>query len=168
IFHSYFYFLPYYLMGIFYCQHQESIERRIYNLLSLILFSFLSVFSIVANVNYWNLHDQVNNVIFINDGFLTFVSKVSLIIVLLILTKWMTKKEHPLTDIIGSTSFTIYFLHAFFMQKLYKFITPYTGSLFLDIISMLLLTIDSIVLSVFAARFLKQLFDKKSRYLVGY
>ena len=168
ILHSYFYFIPYYLMGMYYCEFIKAIEPKIYNAHCFFIFSFLSVLLIAINVNYWRNHEPVHNVIFVNDGLITYLSKISLIIASLIFTKWMAQEKHFLSEIIGTTSFTIYFLHLFFMQNLFKFFNPNTDNIIFDIISALFLSMNSIALSIITARLLKVIFKNKSRFIIGY
>ena len=168
IIHSFFYFFPYYFMGILFCQYRDKIGKKIYNIPFFIAASILSIVTIVINVNYWQNYDETINIIFQNDGLLTLISKINLIISILILTKWINSKDHYLLKLLGDTSFSVYFLHLAFMQRLTKFIIPFTGDLVIDSVSAILFSISSIVLSIITARFFKNILNEKSRYLIGY
>ena len=169
IIQSYLYFTPYYLMGVFFDTNYGRLESKIYNFPFFLLYTIASLAITACQVilvkhtgNYYKAMMEYN-------GFdLNVPAKFFLILSLLYLTKKLTGRDHIVLKTIGSTSFSIYFFHLYFIYFFSEQIGSYTGFFYQDTKILLLYVLSSVGFSVLCARIAKWIFGPNSRMIVGY
>ncbi len=166
-FQSYIYYIPFYLLGISYHIYGNILEKFVDNfwILNLIMFFVVLVIQVDVFHHVGNYHKNL----FTYKGFdLMLISRLFLIFFLLHLSRRVSKLELKLLYIIADTSFAIFFLHMIFRQQFQRYFIPYTGDFMSDIVGIILRLFVYLFISVVCALCLKQVFGKKSRYLIGY
>ncbi len=163
-FHSLVYYLPYYLLGILYSLHRQ----RINGYLAGRVIGLLLLTMAVALVMYWL--GQTDNmgkrgILQWNGIDLMVIQKLSLIPFMLAFTLWLQRYELPALKVIANMSFAFYFLHQWVLYWMRD-----TGLLdfehgFLGVIKIFVFVL---ICCYFLSLAVKQLFDKKSRYLIGW
>jgi len=162
------YFMGAYAAGMYFGTNPE--ERFIWVKKNMLLFIVITILSSAALIYF-----EIKNINMFGAwslrGTLFYIQKICLSAIFIILFKNRSEQQHYWLGQIANYSFTIYFLHAFFLLILYGLIMPFTTlniipPLQLLIVSFIFLTM-SITLSMLTGWIFKKLFGKYSRMLVG-
>ncbi|MGI9491952.1 MAG: acyltransferase family protein [Geminicoccaceae bacterium] len=162
--HSVLYFLPYYLIGIFYSQNKITIDDMIKGN----LFNFFLLVITVSTVMFYV--DQIGNshkvFPWIWNGLdLMVLQKISLIFFMLCLCKTLEKNNIALLTYFAQRSFALFFIHPWviFAAKI-LFLNQYLQGA----IGSLMLFPLVLLVSVLLAETVKLVFKERSRFLIGW
>ena len=162
------YFMGAYAAGMYFGANPE--KRFMWVKKNILLFILITILSTAALI-YFEIKNIDKFGAWSLRGTLFYIQKLCLSGIFIIVFKNRSERQPRLLGQIANYSFTIYFLHAFFLLMLYGLLMPLSSlnilpPLKLFIVSFIFLTV-SIVLSVFVGWFFKKLFGKYSRMLVG-
>lgn len=166
IIHSFVYFTPFYLFGIFYSQNRDAIDELIGRTSSLIIITLMLVGTIVGMASLGQVGNMIKPNIFDWNGFDLMV--VQKILFILFLLSTLRKIEHvslPALQFIASMSFAIFFIHTWVYSLLRKGLFSEVQHGILGFLGIFALTIS---ITIIAALIVKRIFGKRSRYLIGW
>lgn len=166
VFHSLLYFTPVYLFGILCSIHKESIYLKLKGKDLVLLSSALGFAAL--EVYFGNKGNYFKEFLVFNGIDLMLFQKTLLCLFFMV---WLHRYEHfssKYVNSIATTSFTIFFLHGYFLWVL-----NYTKNYF-DIqftypwIAYLSISLFLLLISAWTSLIVKKLLPKYSRYIIGY
>lgn len=163
-FHSLVYYAPYYLLGIIYSLYRERINGYLEErLVGLLVITVLAALTMVWLGQMDNMGKR--DLLQWNGIDLMVMQKLTLIPFMLAFTLWLQRFELPFLKIIANMSFAFYFLHQWVLYWMRD-----TGLLDFEhgIVGVFKIFIFVLICSYFLALLIKQVFKKKSRYLIGW
>jgi len=166
--HSALYFLPVYMLGIFVSINKERVLQLLRGkaLFLGICVLLLAVLQVLIYDSIGNMHKES---IFVFEKFDIMIwQKVLMCFFFMSLLDKLEDKEIPALKYLAETSFAIFFIHpwVFFFYGYYSIYKP------LSFLSSSMFTlfniVTAIVISVIIAKFLKLIFRRNSRLIIGY
>jgi probable poly-beta-1,6-N-acetyl-D-glucosamine export protein len=165
--HSLTYFLPAYLLGMFASQYREKVDGFMARNLWLLVGSLVSYFflHLLLSDHHGNYH--VDRMFSFEIGFIdwAFLQKILFAFVMLgLLNRYDSLVAGPLR-LLGDTSFSIYFLHAYVVYA-FRVVSrwhTYQGSL----LKWVLLTVGTVVVCVAITKLVQRVFGRYSRMVIG-
>lgn len=163
-FHSFIYFVPYYLLGIIYSMENVKINAWLKGK----TFSLFLLTVAIAMLMYFL--GQINNagkasiLVWHGIDYMIF-QKLSLILFILAFTLSWQQYNLPFLKVIANMSFALYFLHQWILSFMRDF---GMGDFEHGFIGVILISIVAMTLSYFLARIIKLMFKGKSRYIIGW
>jgi probable poly-beta-1,6-N-acetyl-D-glucosamine export protein len=163
-FHSFLYFFPYYVLGIFYSKNrlkiEDFLERNMVIILSLPILIAIGMSMAGQSGNLHKLYPWPL------DGFDYMIpQKISLIFALIALTLYLERWKIGVFEYIAKISFALFFIHPVVLMAVYRIPTDdenYGGLLFMPRFIFVL------GVSVALAAAVNWIFGNKSKYLIGY
>lgn len=166
--HSFIYFLPVYLLGIYSSINKDKIYQYFNNkkrIIAFLVVVLIGVIQVLVFQEYGNFHKE-----FWSWGLpdINLIQKIILCFLFMSILNDYENKEINIFNQTAQTSFAIYFIHPFLINSLYKLVTDfnlnYSGNLFI-----LLTTTTMVILGSMAiAYIIKGIFKRASRYLIGW
>lgn len=160
---SFFYYLPFYLVGIFFSQHRGSIDTYIVDirvvilmLITFLIFLTLQFFegSVGQYHKEWWVYEGVDYQLLSKLFFCIFLYS--------ILVKY--DFNNPIVKLLAKYSFPIFFFHPYLLFVLRNYFHGETSGW----VSVFIATFLCVVICIALSYIFKMVFQKNSRYLIGY
>jgi surface polysaccharide O-acyltransferase-like enzyme len=167
-FHSFIYFTPIYLLGIFFSIHQDKalhfLEGKII-LLGIGVVS-LALLQIKSHGSYGNYHKMD---MFSYHGIdRIIIQKILLIFFIIALLQKFANKQIQVLKYLASLSFPIFFIHPW-ITFFIKYSAIYEYLLFLPgFVIFIIITTSAVLGSILVAGLIKLIFKKRSSYIIGW
>ncbi len=166
VFHSLLYFTPVYLFGILCSIHKEAIYLKLKGKDLILLTSALGFAAL--EVYFGNKGNYFKEFFVFNGVDLMLIQKTLLCVFFMV---WLHRYEHfsnKYVNIVATTSFTIFFLHGYFLWIL-NYTKSYFGIQFsYPWMAYLAISLFLLLISVWTSLIVKKLLPKYSRYIIGY
>ena len=165
--HSFVYFLPVYLLGIYSSINKDKIYQYFKNkrLIALFIVILIAVVQVLVFQEYGNFHKEFWSWSLPDINLL---QKIILCWLFMSILDDYEDSEIKILNKTAQTSFAIYFIHPFLINFLFKLVTDfkinYSGNLFILLITTTIIILGSIAI----AYIVKNIFKKDSRYLIGW
>ena len=163
-FHSLVYYVPYYLLGILYSLHRSTVNQtlagRVFGLFCLTVIVAFAMYCLGQTDNMGK-----RGILQWNGVDLMVLQKLTLIPFMLSFMMWLQRYELPALKVIANMSFAFYFLHQWVLYWMRD-----TGLLDFEhgIGGVFKIFLFVLISCYFLSFVVKQLLNKKSRYLIGW
>lgn len=161
------YFLPVYLLGMFFCQFRRRLEPLLDKNLAVIVFLYLFIFT--AHFLFSEHHGKytVEKLFAFTDGIFDwlFLQQLCMVLAFYGIAKRFKSRQLSWLDFLGEVSFTVYFVHLYVLEVLRHFSRNYTFEGGVGSVAILLLL--TVLISCGVALATRVIFGRYSRSVLG-
>ncbi len=163
-FHSFIYFVPYYLLGIIYSMENAKINAWLKGKTFRLFLLTVAIAMTMYFFGQTNNAGKASILVWHGVDYMIF-QKLSLILFILAATLDWQQYNMPFFKVIANMSFALYFLHQWILSFMRDF---GMGDVEHGFIGVILISIIVMSLSYLLARIIKQMLKGKSRYIIGW